>query len=120
MELSNLTPAQQNSLSSSSKDDILPLFTLGQYVRLKSDIKNDGTYAFAKVGEILVKAGEEGYVRHIGDFLQTIRIYEVDFIRVGLLIGCREFEIEPLDDGYNDEERELEWIREHRAKKSKD
>jgi len=117
MDLSNLTPAQQNSISSSTKDEILPVFRIGQHVRLIDDLRNDGTYAFAKNGEIIVTKGEEGYVRHVGDFLQTIRIYEVDFLKLGLVIGCREFEIEPIDDGYDDVEDELRWIREHRKKK---
>jgi len=116
--MENLTPAQQNSLSSSSKDEILPVFNIGECVRLIKDVKNDGTYAFSKIGEVLIKAGATGYVRHIGDFLQTIRIYEVDFLNEGLVIGCREFELESIDDGFKDEvSEELSYMKRHRAEK---
>lgn len=117
--MSNLNVAQQKYVSSSTKDEILPSFRMGQKVRLIRDIKNDGTYPFAPVGAVLIKAGAEGYVRHIGDFLQTIRVYEVNFIEQNFAVGCREFELEPADEEFYDEvEEELKWLREHRAKKA--
>ncbi len=116
--MDHLTPAQQNSLSSSSKDEILPVFNIGECVKLLKDIKNDGTYAFSKVGDVIIKAGATGYVRHVGDFLQTIRIYEVDFLNEGLVIGCREFELESIDDGFKDDvEAELSFMKAHRKEK---
>lgn len=104
--------------SPSPRDAILPLFRLGQRVRITKDIRNDGTYAFAKNGEILANAGEEGYVRHRGDFLQVIRVYDIDFIRLGKVYGCREEELEAVDEGDNEVEEEMAWLREHRAKKA--
>ena len=103
--------------SISERDADLPLFQLGQKVRLKRDIRNDGTYAFTKVGEFLAYAGEEGYVRHMGDFLQVIRVYDVDFIGTGRLIGCREDEIESADDLSSEIDEEIAWLAAHRAKK---
>jgi nitrogen fixation protein NifZ len=114
-----MTVAQQKYLSSSTKDEILPEFNIGQKVKLVRDIKNDGTYPFAPVGDVLLKAGAEGYVRHIGDFLQTIRVYEVNFFEAGIALGCRGFELEAMDEVEDEVAKELEWLREHRAKKAK-
>lgn len=113
------TPAQASQISASSKDEILPVFRVGQRVRLTRAIRNDGTYPYARVGDFLIEAGAEGYVRKIGDFLQTIRIYEVNFIEDGMIFGCREAELENAseDDGYDEVAEELRWIKEHRAKK---
>lgn len=106
-----------NLYKMSTKDEILPLYRIGERVRLTKTIRNDGTYPHAKNGDILVEAGAEGYVRKIGDFLQTIRIYEVNFIEEGMIFGCREAEIESAleDDGYDEVAEELKWLKEHRA-----
>ena len=109
-----------NLYKMSTKDEILPLYRVGERVRLTKTIRNDGTFPHAKNGEILVEAGAEGYVRKIGDFLQTIRIYEVNFIEQGFVFGCREAEIESAleDDGYDEVAEELQWLKEHRAKRA--
>ncbi len=114
------TPAQASQISASSKDEILPIFRVGQRVKLIKAIRNDGTYPHAGIGDFLVEAGAEGYVRKIGDFLQTIRIYEVNFIEEGQVFGCREAELESAleEDGYDEVAEELRWIKEHRAKKA--
>lgn len=109
--------AEEALISNSKKDEILPLYRVGQRVRLKKDIRNDGTFPFAKVGEILVKAGSEGYIRKIGDFLQVIRVYEVDFIKEGLVFGCREEELEEVEEAFDEVAEELAWIKAYRAKK---
>lgn len=109
-----------NLYKMSTKDEILSLYRVGQRVRLTKAIRNDGTYPHAGVGETLVEAGAEGYVRAIGDFLQTIRVYEVNFIEEGLVFGCREAELESAleDDGYDEVAEELRWIKEHRAQRA--
>lgn len=109
---------QHKYSSPSPRDAILPLFRLGQKVRLIKDIRNDGTFAFAPIGEILVHEGSIGYVRHMGDFLQVIRVYDIDFIDSGKIFGCREEELESVDDDYNEVEEELRWLKEHREKRS--
>jgi nitrogen fixation protein NifZ len=113
------TPAQVNQVSASTKDEILPVFHLGQRVRIKKPIKNDGSNPFRGPDEILIHPGAEGYVKHIGDWLQVIRIYEVNFIEEGETYGCREAELEAIDDidGYNEIEEELQWLREHRKER---
>lgn len=113
------THAQVNQVSASTKDEILPVFHLGQRVRIKKPIKNDGSNPFRGPDEVLVHPGAEGYVKHIGDWLQVIRIYEVNFIEEGETYGCREAELEAIDDidGYNEIEEELQWLREHRKER---
>lgn len=111
---------RSNLYHMSTKDEILSVFRIGQRVRLVKTIRNDGTYPHANVGDILVEAGAEGYVRKIGDFLQTIRIYEVNFIEEGVIFGCREAELEAAEEenGYDEVAEELRWLKEHRAKKA--
>ena len=115
-----LTHAQASQVSASTKDEILPAFRLGQRVRMTKAIKNDGSNPFNEPNEVLVQAGAEGYVKFIGDWLQVVRIYEVHFIEEGDTYGCRESELEAIDDldGYDEVEEELRWIREHRAQKA--
>ncbi|WP_345975768.1 nitrogen fixation protein NifZ [Sulfurimonas sp. HSL3-7] len=114
------THAQASQISASTKDEILPVFRIGQRVRITKPVRNDGSNPFNEPNEILVPAGAEGYVKHIGDWLQVIRIYEVHFIEEGDTYGCREAELVAIDDvdGYDEVEEELRWIREHRAKKA--
>lgn len=109
-----------NLYKMSTKDEILSLYRVGQRVRLVKSIRNDGTYPHANIGDTLVEAGAEGYVRKIGDFLQTIRVYEVNFIEEGLVFGCREAELESAleDDGYDEVAEELKWLKEHRAQRA--
>jgi nitrogen fixation protein NifZ len=113
------THAQANQISASTKDEILPVFRLGQRVRIKKPIRNDGSNPFHAPDAILVQPGAEGYVKHIGDWLQVIRIYEVHFIEEGDTYGCREAELEAIEDldGYDEVEEELRWLKEHRAQK---
>jgi nitrogen fixation protein NifZ len=114
------THAQANQISASTKDEILPVFRLGQRVRIKKPIRNDGSNPFHSPDAILVQPGAEGYVVRIGDWLKVIRIYEVHFIEEGDTYGCREAELEAIEDidGYDEVEEELQWLREHRAKKA--
>ena len=105
--------------SISDRDADLPLFQLGQRVRLKRDVRNDGTYAFTKIGEYLAYAGEEGYIRHMGSFLQVIRVYDVDFFESGRLIGCREDELESAEPLDAEVASELAYLKAHRDRKAK-
>lgn len=114
------TPAQASLVSASTKDEILPVFHIGQRVRITKPIKNDGSNPFHAPDAVLVQPGAEGYVTHIGDWLQVIRIYEVHFIEEGSTYGCREAELLAIEDvdGYDEVEEELRWLREHREKRA--
>jgi nitrogen fixation protein NifZ len=75
-----------------------PAFETGQKVRSRTAIRNDGTMPGVKTGEIIVEAGDVGYVANIGEHLQRYYVYTVDFITRGRFVGMRRHEIEPLED----------------------
>lgn len=71
-----------------------PSFEVGQRVRSRRDIRNDGTFAGRRVGEELVRAGEVGWVASVGSFLQQFYVYAVFFKERGYVVGCRGRELE--------------------------
>ncbi|MEA5564696.1 MULTISPECIES: nitrogen fixation protein NifZ [unclassified Anabaena] len=80
--------------------DLEPAFELGEKVRLRKQIKNDGTFPGRELGEILAKKGEIGYVSSIGTFLQRSYIYAIHFLDKGIIVGCREREIESAEENH--------------------
>ncbi|MEN9224139.1 MAG: nitrogen fixation protein NifZ [Thermostichus sp. HHBFW_bins_43] len=74
-----------------------PLFGLGDKVRIREIIRNDGTYFGAARGTILAYPGDEGYVVYIGTFLQRFYIYAVHSLAKGFIIGCRAKELQLLE-----------------------
>lgn len=107
--------------SRSGKDEEKAKFGVGQKVQLLSDIVNDGTYPHAKIGTLMMPKGSVGYIKSIGEFLQVIRVYEVHFFGVldvpVEIVGCREHELEALEDYRDEVEEELEFMRKHREEK---
>ncbi|MBF2002533.1 MAG: nitrogen fixation protein NifZ [Synechococcales cyanobacterium M58_A2018_015] len=75
-----------------------PQFEIGQKVRTRKLLRNDGTFAGQEIGATLAKKGETGYVVHIGTFLQSSYIYAVHFLPSGFVVGCRGKELEPVED----------------------
>lgn len=108
--------------SRSGRDEEEAKFAIGQKVKLLEDIVNDGTYPHAKIGELMMPKGSIGYIKHVGEFLQVIRVYEVHFFGAGMdleIVGCREHELESMEDDYVDEETlEREAFEAHRKKMS--
>lgn len=104
----------------SGKDEDTAKFGVGQKVKLTKEIVNDGTYPHAPIGTLMMPAGAIGYVKSIGEFLQVIRVYEVHFLGVQdapvEVVGCRENELEALEDYRNEVDEELEYMRKHREK----
>lgn len=124
MGASDITLHDNVSPKTSDRDNEAPLFQIGQKVKLLEDVKNDGTYPFAPVGALMVRKGAVGYIRSMGDFLQTIRIYEVSLVEMSedsivTAIGCREHELEALETMKDEVAEELEWMRKHREAKNK-
>jgi nitrogen fixation protein NifZ len=105
----------------SGKDEEKAKFFLGQKVRLLEDVKNDGTYPYLKIGDVMIEKGSIGYIRSVGEFLQVIRVYEVHFLNADApveIIGCREHELEAME-AYRDlEEEEREWMMNYYKNKS--
>lgn len=75
-----------------------PVFELGESVRVIRNVRNDGTFPGLDPGSLLVRRGSIGHVRDIGTFLQDQIIYSVDFIDLGIRVGCREAELISADD----------------------
>lgn len=75
-----------------------PRFDIGDKVRARSAVRNDGTYPGSRIGDFLIEAGEVGYVASIGEFLQRYYIYGVDFFSKGRIVGMREHEIEDIEE----------------------
>jgi nitrogen fixation protein NifZ len=65
----------------------------GDAVRVIRNVRNDGTFPGAEVGELLVRRGSVGHVVNIGTFLVDQVIYSVHFFDVNRIIGCREEEL---------------------------
>ena len=109
--------------SRSGRDEEEPKFRVGEKVKLLEDVVNDGTYPHAKIGTLMMPKGSVGYIKHMGEFLQVIRVYEVHFFGTEMeveIIGCREHELASMDENYVDEDTlEREAMKAHREKMSK-
>lgn len=104
----------------SGKDEDKAKFGVGQKVKLLKEIVNDGTYPHAPIGTLLMPTGAIGYIKSIGEFLQVIRVYEVHFLGIMdvpvEIVGCREHELEAMEDYRDEIKEELEYMRKHREK----
>ena len=79
--------------------DLPPRFEIGEKVKTRKLIRNDGTFPGQEIGATLAKKGEIGYVISIGTFLQNSYIYAVHFLGTGYVIGCRGKELEEVETG---------------------
>jgi len=80
---------------------VRPRFEYGAAVRLKRNVRNDGTFPGEPTGALLVRRGSVGYVRDVGTFLQDQLIYSVHFLEAGRMVGCREEELQNPDEPWN-------------------
>jgi nitrogen fixation protein NifZ len=72
---------------------VKPSFSYGDIVRVTRNVRNDGTFPGAEIGDMLIRRGSMGHVRNIGTYLQDQIIYSVHFTDEDLLVGCREEEL---------------------------
>jgi nitrogen fixation protein NifZ len=86
---------------------MLPRWQEGDAVRVTRNVRNDGTFPGADVGDLLVRRGRIGYVRDVGSFLQDQIIYTVHFIDDRRLVGCREEELIGSDEAWVDSRFEV-------------
>ncbi len=75
-----------------------PVFEIGEKVRLRKLIKNDGTFPGKEVGAVLANKGDIGYIASIGTYLQSSYIYAVHFLETGFVVGCRKKELESVEE----------------------
>lgn len=78
--------------------DLPPVFEIGQKVRIRKLIKNDGTFPGQEIGAVLAKKGDIGYIASIGTFLQSSYIYAVHFMNTGFVVGCKKKELESVEE----------------------
>lgn len=71
-----------------------PTFQRGDAVVSLKDVRNDGTFPGARMGEVLIRKGETGYVHSVGTYLNRFYIYGIEFIDSGRLVGMRVHELE--------------------------
>ena len=77
--------------------DLPPVFELSDKVKIVHSVKNDGTYPGKKLGEVLINAGEVGYIVSIGTYLQRAYIYAVRFMEKDIVVGFRKEELELIE-----------------------
>ena len=70
---------------------------IGESVRVVRNLRNDGTFAGAAVGELLIRAGSTGTIVDVGTFLIDQIIYTVHFLDDDRMVGCREEELADID-----------------------
>jgi nitrogen fixation protein NifZ len=74
-----------------------PAFELGDKVAAVREVRNDGTFPGARIGDVLIRAGEVGYVHSVGTYLNRYYIYGIDFIESARLVGMRAAELTLLE-----------------------
>ncbi|MBH8574814.1 nitrogen fixation protein NifZ [Nostocaceae cyanobacterium CENA369] len=78
--------------------DLPPAFEIGEKVRVRKLLKNDGTFPGQEIGAVLAKKGDIGYVASIGTYLQSSYIYAVHFLNTGFVVGCKKKELESVEE----------------------
>lgn len=74
-----------------------PLFEPGTKVEATRTVRNDGTYPNVPRGAFLIEAGDIGYVKSVGTYLNRYYIYAIDFVDRGMLVGMRGNELSCLE-----------------------
>jgi len=80
--------------------DAPPPFDMGQRVRTRKVLRNDGTFPGKDIGFHLAKKGDIGYIVGIGTYLQRAYIYSVHFLESNFVVGCLGKELELMEDNY--------------------
>lgn len=74
-----------------------PAFEPGDKVAAVRAVRNDGTYPGVAIGHFLIQAGDVGYVKSVGTYLNRFYVYAIDFVDRGILVGMRRHELELLE-----------------------
>ncbi|MGF1517383.1 MAG: nitrogen fixation protein NifZ [Nodosilinea sp.] len=78
--------------------DSPPVFEMGDRVRVRKLIRNDGTFPGKEVGFHLAQKDDIGYIIGIGTYLQRAYIYSVHFLETNYVVGCLRKELELTED----------------------
>jgi nitrogen fixation protein NifZ len=74
-----------------------PAFEPGDKVAAVRAVRNDGTYPGVAMGHYLIQAGDVGYVKSVGTYLNRFYVYAIDFVDRGILVGMRRHELDMLE-----------------------
>lgn len=85
-------------LSEEIEIDSPPVFDMGQRVKVRKLIRNDGTFPGKDVGFHLAKKGDVGYIVGIGTYLQRSYVYSVHFLDSNYVVGCLSRELDLAED----------------------
>lgn len=96
-------------LSEEVELDSPPMFDMGQRVRTRKVLRNDGTFPGKDIGFHLAKKGDVGYIVGIGTYLQRAYIYSVHFLESNFVVGCLSRELELIDDDYKPLIEQEDW-----------
>jgi nitrogen fixation protein NifZ len=77
-----------------------PRWEQGESVRVRRNVRDDGTFPGAQRGDLLVRRGSIGTVVDIGTFLMDQVIYSVHFLASDRVVGCREEELLDLSEDW--------------------
>lgn len=86
-----------------------PTFDMGQRVRTRKVLRNDGTFPGKDIGYHLAKKGDVGYVVGIGTYLQRAYIYSVHFLESNFVVGCLSRELELIEEDYTPLIAQEDW-----------
>ena len=73
-----------------------PVYERGQKVISQKDVRNDGTYPGAKMGQVLIRKGDVGYIHSVGTYLNRFYVYGVEFYEKDMVVGMRAHELEGI------------------------
>ncbi|MGF1568567.1 MAG: nitrogen fixation protein NifZ [Nodosilinea sp.] len=96
-------------LSEDVELDSPPIFDMGQRVRCRKVLRNDGTFPGKDIGFHLAKKGDIGYIVGIGTYLQRAYIYSVHFLDSNFVVGCLSKELERMDEDYKPLIEQEDW-----------
>ncbi|MDR3324071.1 MAG: nitrogen fixation protein NifZ [Zoogloeaceae bacterium] len=80
---------------------LAPRWHIDDEVRVIRNVRDDGTFPGADMGDLLLRRGSVGVIRDIGTFLQDQIIYSVHFYAENRLIGCREEELIGINEDWS-------------------
>lgn len=72
---------------------LFPKFDYGTEVRVIRNIRNDTYQGGQQKGELLVRRGTSGFIRHSGVYQQDQIVYQVHFLNSNQVVGCKESEL---------------------------
>ncbi|MEO1211601.1 MAG: nitrogen fixation protein NifZ [Cyanobacteria bacterium J06638_20] len=88
--------------------DSPPTYDMGQRVKVRKLIRNDGTFPGKDIGFHLAKKGDIGYIVGIGTYLQRSYVYSVHFLESNYVVGCLGKELELAED-HKPLVEQIEW-----------